>query len=61
MVGIPLRRRGQRRPCLRCDRVFVSQGAHHRLCHTCRAYLAQHPSPEPLYTIIRAIPVRHHE
>lgn len=63
MAGIPKprARRTRRRPCLRCDAVFASEGPHHRLCTTCREYLKLNPSPEPTYTIIRAIPGRHHE
>jgi hypothetical protein len=33
------------RSCLRCDRMFKSEGPHHRLCSPCREYLGEY-SPE---------------
>ena len=40
-----------RRACLRCDRLFQSEGPHHRLCQTCREYLAESPTPEEEYSL----------
>jgi uncharacterized C2H2 Zn-finger protein len=31
----------KRRPCLRCDKVFRSEGSYHRLCGRCRDVLAR--------------------
>jgi hypothetical protein len=42
----------KRRNCLRCDREFWSEGAHHRLCQTCRQIIAASPSPVEEYSII---------
>lgn len=39
------------RPCLRCDRVFWSEGPHNRLCDACRVALAEAPSPAEAYHI----------
>ena len=36
-----------RRPCLRCDRPFKSEGNHHRLCPDCRALLEKHRRRRP--------------
>ena len=53
-----LRRRSKRsrktatpkeRVCLRCDRRFLSEGPHNRLCQTCREYLADAPTPVEEY------------
>jgi hypothetical protein len=46
MAGVPrrTRRRTQRRPCLRCDRVFPSAGPHNRLCARCRDQLNTSPA-----------------
>ena len=35
-----------RRTCLRCDRAFLSEGNHHRLCTTCRQVLTQEPTSD---------------
>lgn len=40
----------ERRTCLRCDRPFLSEGRHNRLCDACRAYLAASPQPPLAYT-----------
>ena len=39
----------QPRACLRCDRTFVSEGPHHRLCQACREFLAVAPTPVEEY------------
>jgi hypothetical protein len=39
------RTRMRRRLCLRCDREFLSEGPHNRLCQSCREYLAGAPTP----------------
>ena len=39
----------QPRQCLRCERRFLSEGAHHRLCATCRSALAHEGSPAAIY------------
>jgi hypothetical protein len=55
-----LRRRSKRsrktapspqRACLRCDRRFVSEGPHHRLCQACREFLAVAPTPVEEYPL----------
>jgi hypothetical protein len=38
--------RPTKRACLRCDRIFASQGNHHRLCQNCREFLGSNPTPE---------------
>ncbi len=41
----------KRRPCMRCDRSFMSEGPHHRLCTDCRAFLKgseEGINPQPL-------------
>jgi 5-methylcytosine-specific restriction endonuclease McrA len=50
----PSRRSKQmkRRNCLRCDREFLSEGPHHRLCQTCRQVIAASPSPEEEYSVV---------
>ena len=40
--------RPKRRDCLRCDRVFLSDGPGHRLCAVCHERLRGDPTPEPL-------------
>ncbi len=40
----------RQRECLRCDREFLSEGPHNRLCGPCRTFLAANP-PEIVYTI----------
>ena len=42
----------KRRSCLRCDREFLSEGPHHRLCHTCRQVIAASPSPVEEYSVV---------
>jgi hypothetical protein len=39
------------RACLRCDRVFLSEGPHNRLCDVCRALLDAAPTPSPEYSL----------
>jgi hypothetical protein len=39
------------RDCLRCDRRFASEGPHHRLCQTCREWVDETPTPEPVYSL----------
>jgi hypothetical protein len=39
----------KKRAYLRCDRIFLSEGAHNRLCDTCRAVLATAPTPSSEY------------
>lgn len=39
------------RDCLRCDRVFSSQGPYNRLCKTCLESLNASPTPDEEYTI----------
>lgn len=34
------------RACLRCERTFASEGAHHRLCTPCRQAIEGGSSPE---------------
>ena len=41
----------QPRACLRCDRRFVSEGPHHRLCNVCREFLAVAPTPVEEYPL----------
>ena len=36
---------------LRCERTFVSEGPHHRLCQACREFLAVGPTPVEDYPI----------
>src|SRR5919109_3004400 len=35
----------KRRECLRCERMFLSEGPHNRLCQSCREFLAASPTP----------------
>lgn len=39
------------RACLRCDKAFLSWGADHRLCQTCREHLSGEPTPEEPYEV----------
>jgi hypothetical protein len=39
------------RVCLRCDRVFPSEGPYNRLCKPCLEYLDASPTPAEEYTI----------
>jgi hypothetical protein len=43
--------RSQPRACLRCDRTFVSEGPHNRLCRACREFLAAAPTPVEDYPL----------
>lgn len=36
----------RRRPCLKCRRIFLSEGAHHRICRTCKRVRSP-DEPEP--------------
>lgn len=45
------RKKVRRRDCLRCDRKFVSEGPHNRLCEGCRSFLAAQASPAQEYTL----------
>ena len=48
----PFRRgRMKRRLCLRCDREFLSEGPHNRLCQSCREALAASPTPMEEYPL----------
>jgi hypothetical protein len=49
----PARRRTrmQRRRCLRCDREFLSEGSHNRLCQPCREFLVVAPTPIDEYPL----------
>jgi hypothetical protein len=49
----PVRRRTtmKRRLCLRCDREFLSEGPHNRLCQPCRESLAVAPTPVEEYPL----------
>jgi hypothetical protein len=40
------------RSCLRCDRRFLSEGHHHRLCKECRESMAREPTPEEEYSLV---------
>jgi hypothetical protein len=42
-------RRLKQRACLRCNRTFLSEGPHHRLCKRCREALAASPTPPEEY------------
>jgi hypothetical protein len=42
----------KRRNCLRCDREFLSEGPHHRLCRMCRQVIAASPSPVEEYSVV---------
>ncbi len=44
-------RRVKRRACLRCDRMFLSEGPHNRLCQACREFLAASPTPADEYPL----------
>jgi hypothetical protein len=39
------------RTCLRCDRDFLSEGAHNRLCDRCRELLAASSTPLEEYPL----------
>jgi hypothetical protein len=39
----------KRRECLRCPRVFLSDGPHNRLCQPCREFLKEAPSVVDTY------------
>jgi hypothetical protein len=43
--------RSKQRLCLRCDRAFLSEGPHNRLCQTCREFLAGAPTPVEEYPL----------
>jgi hypothetical protein len=43
--------RMKRRLCLRCDREFLSEGPHNRLCQPCREFLAVAPTPVEEYPL----------
>jgi hypothetical protein len=45
------RTRMKRRRCLRCDREFLSEGPHNRLCQPCREFLAGAPTPMEEYPL----------
>lgn len=39
------------RACLRCDRRFLSEGPHNRLCQACRDFLASGSAPLEEYSL----------
>jgi hypothetical protein len=41
----------QKRVCLRCDQIFLSEGPYNRLCPACREYMHTQPSPEEEYSL----------
>ena len=41
----------KRRECLRCERMFLSEGPHNRLCQSCREFLAASPTPAEEYPL----------
>jgi hypothetical protein len=41
----------KRRQCLRCERMFLSEGPHNRLCQSCREFLAASPTPAEEYPL----------
>jgi hypothetical protein len=41
----------KQRACLRCDRIFPSEGPFNRLCKACREYLNASPTPDEEYTL----------
>ena len=41
----------KRRLCLRCDREFLSDGSHNRLCQPCREFLAEAPTTTEEYSL----------
>ena len=41
----------KRRFCLRCDREFLSEGPHNRLCQSCRGFLTAAPTPMEEYPL----------
>jgi hypothetical protein len=43
--------KAKQRSCLRCDRVFASEGAHNRMCESCRHFLADSASPAEEYSL----------
>ena len=43
----------EKRTCLRCEQVFLSEGPHNRLCEACRELLATSPTPPPEYSLGR--------
>jgi hypothetical protein len=45
------RTRMKRRLCLRCDREFLSEGPHNRLCQLCREFLVAAPTPMEEYPL----------
>ena len=49
--GSHSKRRVKKRVCLRCDQVFLSEGAYNRLCQACRGYLNAVPTPPEEYSL----------
>jgi|GEM_PF-2799566 len=41
------KKKKEKRTCLRCDKEFLSEGIHNRICHNCRDSNANVHSPEP--------------
>jgi hypothetical protein len=41
----------KRRACLQCDRTFLSEGPHNRLCQAFREFLAGAPTPVEEYPL----------
>lgn len=41
----------KRRTCLRCGRLFLSDGPHLRRCGTCRDWVASSATPEPIHPL----------
>jgi hypothetical protein len=41
----------KRRLCLRCEREFLSEGPHNRLCQPCREFLTAAPTPIEEYPL----------
>lgn len=43
----------KQRQCLRCQRTFLSEGWHNRLCTPCKEHLAVSPTPEVEHRVVR--------
>lgn len=40
------------RPCLRCEKIFGSEGPHNRLCQSCRVFIEQSSSEVEVYSCL---------
>jgi hypothetical protein len=47
----PTNEKRAKRTFLRCDKLFLSEGPHNRLCADCKRFVDAMPSPEAVFSL----------